>query len=69
MPDEIRDEFAAGAARSGRPLQKHLPNHFVEMASRPSLEEVVARARARASLTGTRLDASDILAARDADCR
>lgn len=69
VPNEVRDELAARAARSGRSLQEFLLAHLVEMASRPSLEEVIARARARVLATGTRLDPADILAARDADRR
>lgn len=69
VPDEVRDELAARAARSGRSLQEYLLNLFVDMASRPSLEEVVERARARAALTDTRLEVSDILAAGDAERR
>lgn len=69
VPDNVRDELAARAASSGRSLQVYLLNHFVEMASRPSLEQVISRARARASATRTRLSAEDILAARDADRR
>jgi antitoxin FitA len=69
VPDEVRDELAARAARSGRSLQEYLLNQFVEMASRPSLDEVIARARARVAATRTRLNASDIVAARDADRR
>jgi antitoxin FitA len=69
VPDEVRDELAARAARSGRSLQEYLLNQLVEMASQPSLDEVISRARARVAATRTRLTPADILAARDADRR
>ncbi len=69
VPDEVRDELAARAARSGRSLQEYLLHQLVEIASQPSLDEVISRARARVAATRTRLDVADILAARDADRR
>jgi len=69
VPDHVRDELAARAARSGRSMQEYLLNQLIEMASQPSLDEVIARARARAAATRTRLKPADILAARDADRR
>jgi antitoxin FitA len=69
VPDEVRDELAARAARSGRSLQEYLLHQFVEMASQPTLDEVIARARARVAATRTLLDPADIVAARDADRR
>ena len=69
VPDEVRDELAARAARSGRSLQEYLAATLTELASRPSVEDVVARARARVARTGSRVDVDDILAARAADRR
>jgi plasmid stability protein len=69
VPDDVRDELAARAARSGRSLQEYLLLQFIEMAAQPSLEEVIARARARVAATRTRVGAADIIAARDADRR
>ncbi len=69
VPDDVRDELAARAARSGRSLQEFLLAQFVEMASHPSVDDVIARARARAVTTGSRLAIADILTARDADRR
>jgi plasmid stability protein len=69
VPDEVRDELAARAARSGRSLQEFLLRQLTELASRPSVDDVIARARTRAAATGTRLDPAQILAARDADRR
>ena len=69
VPDEVRDELAARAARSGRSLQEYLLRQLTDLASRPAVDDIVARARARATATGTRLDPRQILAARDAGRR
>jgi plasmid stability protein len=69
VPDEVRDELAARAARAGKSLQEYLRGMLVEAASRPSAEDVIARARARVDATGVRVSADAILAARDADRR
>jgi antitoxin FitA len=69
VPDEVRDELAARAARSGRSLQEYLLRQLASLAARPSVEDVVARARTRARATGARLDPDQIVAARDADRR
>jgi plasmid stability protein len=62
VPDEVRDELAARAARSGRSLQEYLRGLLIETVAKPPVEDVIARARAR-------VDAASILAARDADRR
>lgn len=69
VPDEVRDELAARAARAGQSLQEYLRSMLVDIASHPRAEDVIARARARVAATGTRLDPDGIIAARDADRR
>jgi plasmid stability protein len=69
VPDEVRDELAARAARAGKSLQEYLRGMLVDTASRPSPEDVIARARARVEATGARVATADIIAARDADRR
>jgi plasmid stability protein len=69
VPDDVRDELAARAARDGKSLQEFVRGMLVESASRPRVEDVIARARARVTATGVRVDAESILAARDADRR
>lgn len=69
VPAEVRDELAARASRSGRSLQEYLLRELTVLASRPSVDDVIARARDRVRATGTRLDVSDILADRDAERR
>ncbi len=63
VPDAVRDELAARAARAGTSLQEYLRGLSVDLAARPAAEDVVARARVAA--TGLRVDAASILAARD----
>jgi plasmid stability protein len=69
VPDEVRDELAARAARAGKSLQEYLRGMLADAAARPPVEDVIARARARVDATGVRADAKSILAARDADRR
>ncbi len=69
VPDEVRDELAARAARAGKSLQEYLRGMFIDAADRPPVADVIVRARARVAATGARVDAESILAARDADRR
>ncbi len=69
VPDGVRDELAGRAARAGKSLQEYVRGILMESATRPAVDDVVARARARVAATGTRLDRAAILAARDADRR
>ena len=69
VPEKVRDELAARAARAGQSLQEYLRGMLIASASRPSVDDVIARARARVDATGVRVDAGSILAARDADRR
>ena len=69
VPDQVRDELAARAARAGMSMQEYLRDLLVANATRPTVSDVVARARARVDATGVRLDAESILTARDADRR
>jgi antitoxin FitA len=69
IPDAVRDELAARAGRAGKSLQEYLRGMFVDVAARPTVDDVIARARARVTATGARADAKSILAARDADRR
>lgn len=69
VPDAVRDELAARAARGGKSLQEYLRAMLVESAARPPVADVIARARARVDATGVRVSAESILAARDAERR
>jgi plasmid stability protein len=69
VPDDVRDELAARAARAGQSLQEYLRSMLVESAARPPLADVIARARRRVETTGSRVDAQAILGALDAERR
>lgn len=69
VPDDVRDELAARAARAGKSMQEYLRGLLVAAAARPTVDDVIARARARVTATGVRAGAESILAARDADRR
>lgn len=69
VPDEVRDVLAARAAGAGQSLQEYLRAHLIDSAARPSLPEVIARARSRVEATGTRLDMAAIVAELDQDRR
>jgi plasmid stability protein len=69
VPSEVRDELAARAARAGKSLQEFLRGFLVDAVAKPTAADVIARARARVSATGVRVDAETILAARDQDRR
>ncbi len=69
VPEAVRDELAARAARADMSLQEYLRGLLVDIASRPSVSDVIARARARVDATGSRQDAESLLDARDADRR
>jgi hypothetical protein len=67
VPDDVRDELAARAARAGRSLQEHLRTELIELARKPSVADVLERARSRTRTTSSNLPAARILDHRDAD--
>lgn len=69
VPDSVRDELAARAARSGQSMQEYLRSVLIEKASRPSAADTIARARERVTATGSQVGAEVILSARDLDRR
>lgn len=69
VPDRTRDELAARAARAGMSLQEYLRGMLVQSASRPTTNDLIARARSRVEATGVQVEAESILTARDADRR
>jgi len=69
VPDKVRDELAGRAARAGMSLQEYVRGMLVQSATRPAVDDLIARARSRVEATGVRVDAESILAARDADRR
>lgn len=67
MPEKVRDELAARAARAGMSLQEYLRSILIQSVSRPTVDDIIARARSRVVATGVRGDAESIIAARDTD--
>ena len=66
VPDEVRDELAARAAHAGQSMQEYLRSMRMDAASRPPVQDVVARARTRVRAAGTSVPRDEILVARDA---
>jgi antitoxin FitA len=69
VPAETRDELAARAARRGLSLQEYVRALLVAATTKPTVDDVIRRARARVAATGVRVDADAILSARDTDRR
>ncbi len=67
VPEEVRNELAGRAARSGRSLQEYLLGELERLASRPPMSELLDEVRERKR--GRHLDRAQILADRDADRR
>jgi antitoxin FitA len=65
VPDDVRDELAARAGRSGRSLQEFLRGALIDLASRPDPALLMSEVRARATTLGTSLPAEDIIALLD----
>ena len=68
VPDEVRDELAVRAARAGQSLQEYVRAALVTSVSRPAVNDVIARARARAA-AGAVLDRTAIVDTVHADRR
>ncbi len=62
VPDEVRAELAARAARNGQSMQEFLRATLVEMTAKPSPEEWVRRVERRlAAFEGPGLTAEEIV--------
>lgn len=61
VPIDVRDELAARAALAGRSLQEYLLAELIDLASHPSLDAWLQRARSRTRVTGSRLTAKRVL--------
>jgi plasmid stability protein len=68
VPDEVRNTLAARAAARGQSLQQFMRQLAID-ASKPTLEDVVARARTRVHTSGTRIAPEATLRALRADRR
>lgn len=52
VPEELHEELRLRAAKEGMTLSDYLLRELTRMASRPTMAEVLARARARMTGTG-----------------
>lgn len=69
VPDSVRDELAARAARKGQSLQEYLRSTLTEIAARPDPTELAERITKRKDQAGSALDPDRILAHLAADRR
>jgi len=61
VPDEVRNELAARAARSGRSLQEYLRLQLIRMAAAPSPDDWLVRIRAEVEANAPELSAAEIV--------
>lgn len=69
VPDEVRNELAARAARSGRSLQEYMLGEVTRLAAKPPMDELLERVRAHKRDSGIALDRDVILDDLHADRR
>jgi hypothetical protein len=69
VPEQVRDELAARAARAHQSMQEFLRGELVRLASRPSIDLWIERVRERKSAGSRRVSRAALLRARDADRR
>ena len=69
VPDSVRDELAARAARCGRSLQEFLRGEMIDLASKPDIATLLENVKARKEATGSSLSREKILSYRDSDRR
>jgi plasmid stability protein len=69
VPDEVRDELAARAARTGRSLQEFLLGELARLAAKPTVEQLLVDVAGRKRRSGRVVPAAEILADLDAERR
>jgi cation transport regulator ChaC len=67
VPEEVRDELAARAARNRQSMQEYLLSELEQLASQPTIDEWLHQVRERVEASGTHIPRSAILEARYAD--
>lgn len=67
VPEPTRNVLAARAAAEGKSLQEYMLGQVNDLAARPTVAEVVARARTRVEASGHPIGTDQILAALRAD--
>ena len=67
VPEEVRDELAARAARKRQSMQEYLRGELERIVSRPSIDEWLEEARRVRQASGKRVVTSAVIRARNAD--
>lgn len=67
VPEEVRNELAGRAARSGRSLQEYMLREVKNLAARTSNEDLIAEIEARKRAAGRRIPTATIIADIHAD--
>ncbi len=67
VPSEVRDELAARAAQEGKSMQEFLRRELTRLASNPPVSAWLDAVSERKATYKTKVSASKILKARDAD--
>ena len=65
VPEEVRDEIAAQAARQRQSMQEYLRGELERIASKPSIDAWLEEVRERKAVFKSRVTTEDILRARD----
>jgi hypothetical protein len=69
VPEDVRDELAARAARARQSMQEFLRGELARLAARPTVDVWLEQVRERKRAGTTRVKRNAILRARDADRR
>lgn len=69
VPDEVRDELAARAARQGQSMQRYLRGELERIASKPDTEAWLHKVRERKAASASTVTTEQILRHRHADLR
>jgi antitoxin FitA len=69
VPDDVRVELAARAARAGQSMQEYLKAALIEMTAKPSIEEWLERVRDYQSRPGFKGATSEQIVAELRDMR
>ena len=69
VPDSVRDELAARAARQGQSMQEFVLGQLQRIVDTPSMDVLMGTMRARKRATDTHISADRMIELRDADRR
>ena len=61
VPEAVRDELAARAARADKSMQAYLRDELERLASRPSVDQWLEQVPERVRKSGTHMSTEDIL--------